>query len=93
MVGVSTWTKKVNCRYCRQPILKNELRFWCVGGEYMRTLHIYHWHLDCFLEDTWLDRPGRGLIRGIIEAYLPKFIGEDAAAPIILAMRLGKNSE
>jgi hypothetical protein len=93
MVGVSTWTKKVNCRACGKPILKDELRFWCVGGEYMRTVHIYHWHLDCFLNYTWLGHSGRDLIESIIEAYLPKFVGEEVATPIILAMRLGRDSE
>jgi hypothetical protein len=90
MPGVEISKGRAKCEWCKQVIAKGEKRFWALKGEYYGRPEYSYWHPKCFLESSHSGVTGRELIEGIIETFLPLLIGEDASAPVILALRMGK---
>jgi hypothetical protein len=84
MPGIDVSNGRASCRGCGKKIKKGEKRFHFIGDEYSGHLVTHYWHPSCYFNFN------PKTVESMIEVFLPLVIGEEASAPIILALRMGK---
>jgi len=84
-LGVDVSKGKARCRGCHQYIKSGEKRFYYLGDVYYNRPVYYYWHPECYLKFN-----GKA-IRDIVALFLPLLIGEEEAAPIIVALKMSES--